>query len=217
MASSSLVHRHVFGLAPTFRGNLVYLDEQTLVYPAGSSVILCNIGGKMQTFLPGTENAEGITCFAMSPNHRFIAVAERGEKAVITVWDTQNYKRRRMITVPDVMSKEFVAIAFSSDNRHLVAVSGGPDWALVYLAWDKSKVVGVAKAVCSSSTPVTSVSFHPSDLSTVCLCGNQFFKFFRHTDQQVKQVSGGMGKRDPQVRPHSCLRCRPSAPPYSLN
>ena len=53
-----------------------------------------------------SEKAQGISAFAISPNRRFLAVAERGEKPVIIVYDITTLRKRKILNLSDVESKE---------------------------------------------------------------------------------------------------------------
>lgn len=82
-----------------------YCDDGSIIFPAGHNVIILSSDGKTQRFIPGTPDTEGITALALSPNKRLLAVAERAEKAIISVYDTQTLKRRKVLVVADVGSK----------------------------------------------------------------------------------------------------------------
>ena len=72
---------------------------ETVIYPSGHNVVIFNTEQKTQKFIPGTENTEGITAMAVSPNHKYVAVAERakeGEKAQVTIFDLHTLKRRKV-------------------------------------------------------------------------------------------------------------------------
>ena len=60
------------------KDNTSYFDEQTVLYAAGNNVVIFNTEQKSQKFIPGTEKSEGITALAVSPNRKYVAVAERG-------------------------------------------------------------------------------------------------------------------------------------------
>ena len=148
---AQMVTRHVFGLKPDVRGNVWYLDEQTVLYPAGHNIVIFNTEQKTQKFIAGTEKTEGITAMAVSPNKKYVAVAERaaeGEKALVTIFDLHTQKRRKVLQAvsADVQSKEFVCLAFSPDSKGLLTQGGAPDWTLVYWLWEKAKVGAVSKA-----------------------------------------------------------------------
>lgn len=88
--------KYIFGLKPGVSGNICYHDEQTIVYPAGSNCILYNIDQKAQKFIPGSEKSDGMTALAVSPNRRYVAIAEKGEKPIITVYDLHSLRKRKV-------------------------------------------------------------------------------------------------------------------------
>jgi hypothetical protein len=109
--------RHIFGLRHDVRGNVAYYDEQMVVYPSGTSCVLYNMEQKSQKFIQASEKSRGLTAMAVSPNRRYIAVAERGdkeksEKPTVTVYDLHSLRRRKILSYNDAASDEFVALAF---------------------------------------------------------------------------------------------------------
>ena len=72
---------------------------------ATHSLFRYHIEQKAQKFIPGTVETEGITSLAISANRKFVAVAERAEKGMITVYDLHTLKRRKVLTTTDLGSK----------------------------------------------------------------------------------------------------------------
>ena len=98
--------RHVFGAKGDVRANVHYLDETTVLYAAGNQIVLHHVESNTQRFVPGAPDAEGITALALSPNRKFLAIAERGEKATISVLDlTTHAKRRKVLSSAEVNAK----------------------------------------------------------------------------------------------------------------
>jgi len=100
---ATVAPRHVFGIKADVKDNTSYFDEQTVLYAAGNNVVIFNTEQKSQKFIPGTEKSEGITALAVSPNRKYVAVAERGvegEKAQVTVYDLHTLKRRKVRAPP---------------------------------------------------------------------------------------------------------------------
>ena len=153
MATAALIHRHVFGIKGDVRDPVAFLDEQTVLYPAGHNTVLYNLENRTQRFLPGTEKTEEITAIAVSPNKKFAAVAEKSDKGTIAVFDLHSLKRRRLLTATDSLSKEFVSIAFSPDSKQLMAQGGAPDWTLPMWTWEKAYFVASIK---TATTPTPS-------------------------------------------------------------
>lgn len=97
--------RTVFGFRGDVSDNIGYTDEGAIVYPAGHNVVLYAPDTKTQRLIPGTLESEGITAICVSSNKRLLAVAERAEKAMITVYDLQTLKRRKVLVSADAGSK----------------------------------------------------------------------------------------------------------------
>ncbi len=102
---AALLHRHLFGIKVDAREPIWYVDDQTVLYPAGHNTVIFNLEQRIQRFLPGTDRTEEITAVAVSPNKKFVAVAEKSDKGVITVFDLHSLKRRRLLTATDSLSK----------------------------------------------------------------------------------------------------------------
>ncbi|OON14126.1 hypothetical protein X801_10082 [Opisthorchis viverrini] len=113
---------------------------------------------------------------AISPNRRYVALGEKtAEKPVITIYDLQALRRKKIISSPDVHSTEFASIAFSPDSKYLAAQGANPDWTLVYWSWEKSKQLACVR---------TSVG--RSDI----------FRLYRYGDGNLKPY--GLTKVEPQ-------------------
>ncbi|KAJ8306471.1 hypothetical protein KUTeg_017016 [Tegillarca granosa] len=179
--------RHIFGLKSGVTGNICYHDEQTIVYPAGSNCILYNTEQKTQKFIQGTDKSEGMTALAVSPNRRYVAIAEKGEKPTITIHDLHSLRKRKVLSSTDVQSGEYVSLAFSPDSKYLVAQGGKPDYTLLYWTWEKSKVMAVTKTSNpQTNPPVYQVTFNPQDNTQLCVVGNGIFKNFRYSEGNLK-------------------------------
>ncbi|KAK7099818.1 cilia- and flagella-associated protein 57-like [Littorina saxatilis] len=190
--------RHIFGLKPGITGNICYHDEQTIVYPAGANCILYNIDQKAQKFIPGSEKSDGMTAIAVSPNRRYVAIAEKGEKPTITIYDLHSLRKKKVLSSPDVSTGEYVSLAFSPDSKYLVAQGGKPDWMLLYWTWEKSKVMATTRT-SNPQNPmgeVYQVSFNPQDNTQLCVIGNTIFRHFRYSEGNLKPFN--FQKMEPQ-------------------
>jgi len=193
----SLVHRHVFGLKANVKGNVNYADEAHVLYPAGHNTILYMADQKTQArVFPGTDGSEGITCLAVSPNRKFIAVCERfHDRAICTIFDINTGKRRRnTLSYADCDAKEFVCCAFSAENKFLLTQGGAPDWTLVLWSWDKARPHGAVKVSNVTGSVVHECSFNPQDSSLVCVVGDGLFKFLRLQEGTFKHIPNQLSK-----------------------
>jgi hypothetical protein len=95
----------VFGFRGDVADNVAYAEDGSVVYPAGHNIVLYSADTKTQRLISGTLESEGITAMCVSANKKLLAVAERSEKAMITVYDLQTLKRRKVLMSTDAGSK----------------------------------------------------------------------------------------------------------------
>ncbi|MBN3302205.1 CFA57 protein, partial [Amia calva] len=188
MSAVVVQSHHIFGVRRGVTNNLCYFDEQTVIFPSGNNCVRYNIDQKWQRFIPGTERSQGMQALAISPNRRYLAVSERGEKGTITVYDLQHEqsRKRKVLSAGDPPAQEFVCMAFSPDSKYLIGQSGAPDWTLFYWMWEKQKVLASVKT-SSTTNPICQVSFNPQDNTQICVSGRGVFKLFRYAEGVLKQ------------------------------
>jgi len=146
--------RHIFGVKTGVAGNICYQDEQTIVYTSGAYCVLYNIDQKLQKFIPVSEKGNSMTAITVSPNRRYVAIAERGEeKATITIFDLHTLRRKKVLSSSEVQSTEYVSLAFSPDSKYLIAQGGKPDWTLLYWTWEKSKIMATTRTSNPQGNP----------------------------------------------------------------
>ena len=122
MAMAQVAPRHTYGIKADVKDNCCYLDEQTVIYPSGHNIVIFNTEQKTQKFIPGTENTEGITAMAVSPNHKYVAVAERakeGEKAQVTIFDLHTLKRRKVRSALAALRRGPAPLRSASDTAFI--------------------------------------------------------------------------------------------------
>jgi len=202
--------RNVFGLNSKVKNNIWYINETTVVYPSGRCLVFHQSNG-VRKIRTGSENTEGISALCLSPNRKYLAVAEKTEGLSATVkisdvkknppsiklYETAQYTVKKTISHPITGSHEFVCIAFSLDGKYLVAQGGGPEYNLVL--WSMEGKTRVVDTICTSSIdgdPVFQCSISP-DNKTICVTGNGVFKLLAVDDKEkLKVLVDGLGKRD---------------------
>ncbi|KAK3506806.1 hypothetical protein QTP70_028369 [Hemibagrus guttatus] len=183
---------HIFSLSQKARNNLIFLDEQTIVFPSGNNCALYNIHQGWTKFIPGlmlyTQEQQGIKALAISPDRRYLAVSERGVQATVSIYDLQT----EQCTISQVLMLngygilEFVCMAFSADSKYLLCQSGGPNWNLFYWDWEKDEVIAVVNT--TKVGIVTQVSFNPVDHTQICVSGKYVFKIFQLVNDCLKKI-----------------------------
>ncbi len=152
-----------FGLKGDVATNVWYLDEQSIIYPVGANLVIFNIDQKAQKFIPGSAGSEGMTALAVSPNKRYAAIAEkRSEKPTIAIFDLTTLRRRKVLSVSESSSQEFVSIAFSPDSKYLISQLAAPDWTLTYWHWEKAKVMASTKSNGATNYQIRQVRWQGS-------------------------------------------------------
>ncbi|CAH8529883.1 unnamed protein product [Dicrocoelium dendriticum] len=187
--------RHIFGYRTGITGSIVFHDEQTVVYPCGSNLVLFNTEQKSQKFIAGLDKSLGMTAMAISPNRRYVALAEKAvDRPVITVYDLSALRKKKTISSNEVHSNEFVSIAFSPDSKYLAAQGSQPDWTLVYWAWEKAKQLAALRT--SMGNQIRQISFNPRDSTQLCVIGMDIFRLYRYGENNLKPH--GLIKVEPQ-------------------
>mmetsp|Transcript_22834 Transcript_22834/g.63112 ORF Transcript_22834/g.63112 Transcript_22834/m.63112 type:complete len:1547 (+) Transcript_22834:150-4790(+) len=210
MAATSIAPRFVFGFRADVANNVAYAEDGAVVYPAGHNVVLYSPDIRTQRLIPGTLESEGISAMCVSANKKLLAVAERSEKAIITVYDLQTLKRRKVLVAPDVGSKEYVSLSFSADGKLLLAQGGGPEWNMVLWVWEKSKIAGTVKTTNQQGLPVFACNYSPGDGGMIGVLGQNIFKVLKYLDGTIKALNFNIGKRD-----MSTIACMEWVPPDS--
>eukprot|EP00644_Phytophthora_capsici_P017439 jgi/Phyca11/536918/estExt2_fgenesh1_pg.C_PHYCAscaffold_670003 len=166
---------HIFGLKSDVHSNVAFVDDQTVAYPAGHHVIVCSLDDKRQKFIAATEASEGVTATALAPSRRFLAVAERSERALVSIFDLKTLKKRKVLSSADAQARSYVSMAFSADNQLLLTQGGAPDWMLTCWNWSKGKPVASVKAplhvMAPHASPSSAIMAHlsssPSDANLI--------------------------------------------------
>ena len=212
MSIPTVIPKYSFGLKGDVSNNISYLDEQTIIYPAGSNLIIYNVDQKTQKFI-SSSGADCITAMAVSPNKRYVATAEKnGEKASIAIFDMTTQRKRKTLTPGEENSQSYVSLAFSPDSKYLVSQAGAPDWMVTYWQWEKAKSMASMKGNGHTANPIyqvmlsctvmasslaafivrtiaPQVSFNPEDNTQICLSGEKLFKLFRYNEGNLKQFA----------------------------
>ena len=85
------------------------MDEQNIVYPVGSNIVVYNTESKTQKFINVTEAHEEITSVAISPNKKYLAVGERSEgKPLVAIYDIHTARRKKVLTPTEGEPKVFI-------------------------------------------------------------------------------------------------------------
>lgn len=196
MAASAIIPRLAFGYRGAVKDNPQYAEDGSLIYVAGHNIIIHSVDGKTQKIISGSAEAECITAITVSTNKRLLAVAERAEKAIVTIYDLSTLKKRKTLIAADAGSKDYVSLCFSPDGKTLLAQGGAPEWNLLLWAWEKSKVAATFRTTNPQGAAVFQCSFSPGDGCLISVVGQGILKLFKIIDSSMKQQPLSLTRRE---------------------
>ncbi|KAI8906392.1 WD40-repeat-containing domain protein, partial [Gorgonomyces haynaldii] len=181
---------YVFGISNDIPDNLFYVEENTILYPAGNNIILFNVEQKLQRFVPIGDQAEGITSIAVSSDrHVFAAAARSSPKPIINVYDLHTFRKRRQLTpIDNITSREFTSLSFSMDSKYLAAQCGKPEWTLHFYAWEKGKSIATISTSSVPEKAVNQISINPYDGTEICVVGQGFINIYRYSEGVLRPI-----------------------------
>ena len=100
-----ILYRHIFGAESRYSNTLLPVDEHNVVYIAGHGLVIHNLEARTQRFISGSPESECITAIAIAPSGKHLAVAEKSEKGVVTVYDLLTLKRRKVLALSETACK----------------------------------------------------------------------------------------------------------------
>ncbi|XP_027538817.1 cilia- and flagella-associated protein 57 isoform X2 [Neopelma chrysocephalum] len=181
----------VFGCRPRVAGGVCFLEERVVLHAAGAGCLRLHLEHKWHNFIPGTEKSRGVQALAVSPNRRFLAVSEAaGEQPVLAVYElsAERARRRRALATAELPARQAVSLAFSPDGRYLAAATAMPEGVLTCWLWEKHQLEAAVRLLAPGSGPCQ-VSFSPQDSTQICITGNGFFKLFKYSEGNLKQMN----------------------------
>jgi cilia- and flagella-associated protein 57 len=101
-----------------------------------------------------------ITAIAVSHSRKYVAVAIRGDRAAVIVYDTRTLKPKKMLSTSECLSNEYVSIAFSHDDVNLATQSAGPDYSLIVWNWRELRPIQISTVPVSDLDTVSNTASH---------------------------------------------------------
>jgi len=190
--SDAVSIKYVFGYKTDFKNNIFALDDGRLIYPAGHNIIILDTDHKAsQTIIYGTEGSLGITAMAISPEKKYLAFAEETADfglihvCELTKRDDKRSKRtlekKKTFLSLDCSARKFISLSFdpSDEGKYLVALSGEPDWRIIYWNWHSPKPMATLAA--HGINRFYHAICQPSTQGTILLLGNSTLKVCKYT------------------------------------
>lgn len=200
MSTSVLQTKYVFGYHTGVSQNCAFVNDTVVAYAAGYQIVLNDTQDGSQKFInsfvpAGGEQLDGFTCIALSPNRKLLAVAERGDKPEINIFDPTTTRKKKNLVHAEAISKcSILSMEFTHGNENLVVLSGNPDSTIVVFRWQKGKKLYDYKLFdnvpvsISNFDQFTRLSLNPLDSETTVVLGPQFLHFYRLTEDKVMPI-----------------------------
>ncbi|CAF0943275.1 unnamed protein product [Rotaria sordida] len=160
---------HVLGFT-SISNSVVSQDRSTIVYAAGSTVVLYDIHTQKQDFIINTAR-KAITSLSLSPDGRYLATGECGHDPKVRIWDLTGDK-----TVCIELGDHKFAIdcvCFSPNVDRLVSIGSLHDGNIYVWNWKDKKKLASNKCTCA----IRRVAF-AEDGSYFVTVGNRYVKFW---------------------------------------
>ncbi|KAJ3119349.1 Cilia- and flagella-associated protein 57 [Nowakowskiella sp. JEL0407] len=131
-----------------------------------------------------------MTCMSYSVSNGLGIVAVKGERPAIVQCDFHTMKKKRIFQAPEgIQAKEYVSICFSSDGKHFLGQSAGPDWMIYYWTWEKPKLISSIRSTNHANSEIHQISCNPFDTNTqVCVTGLNLYKTFKFSEGAFKPL-----------------------------
>ncbi|KAM8976941.1 cilia- and flagella-associated protein 44 [Pelodytes ibericus] len=180
---------HSFGYDCDRRANLRLLDDQTLLYVAGTMTVILSLKPQEQRYLRSSSGG-GIGAITVHPSKKYFAVAEKGIKPNIIIYEYPSLKPYRILR--GGTEEAYAFVDFNAVGMLLASVGSSPDYMLTLWDWKQEKIILRSKAF---SQEVFQVTFSPENEEQLTTCGTGHIKFWEmaHTFTGLK-LQGELGR-----------------------
>ena len=125
------------------QGLILHPDNEHLIYPLGSTIVIRHVVSRAQSFLRGHD--QKVSCITISRTGNFLASGQQthmGFQAEIIIWNFATRTAYQRMKLHKVMIQ---SLSFSNDEAYLASLGGQDDKMLII--WE----VSTGKGFCSTS------------------------------------------------------------------
>ena len=96
---------HAFGAVGGVRDNVVHVSENTIAYPVGRHIGVYNMDSHDMSFIQESETVKKIVAMCISPNKKYLAVAECVSDGTgqVTVFNVPSEKKMRTLSHVEII------------------------------------------------------------------------------------------------------------------
>ena len=164
-------------------GLILHPDNETLIFPIGSQIVVRNVLTRQDKFLKGHTN--DISAVTISNSGKYLATGQKtysGFKADIIVWNLETMSLVHRFSIHKYLIQ---SLSFSYNDKYLVSLGGAQDNYLI--VWD----VETGKALCGNTAGtdfVRQVKFFNSKDNMLITCQNYGIRIWS-VDYQLKKLN----------------------------
>ena len=125
------------------QGLILHPDNEHLIYPLGSTIVIRHVVSRVQSFLRGHD--QRVSCITVSRSGNYLASGQQthmGFQAEIIIWDFSSRSPVHKMKLHKVLIQ---SLSFSCDESYLASLGGQDDNMLII--WE----VSTGKGFCSTS------------------------------------------------------------------
>jgi WD40 repeat protein len=154
--------------AATARSSPDFIDPATVVYAAAGLGVVHNLATNQQLYFDG--HTDDVTCITVSQDGQYAATGQMGRAPMVHIWPTDIAPGRSSRPLNTISNNFFArgvnALAFSYDNKYLVAIGCDDNHALG--VFDTSSCALVIEAPCQHGIPpqIRWLDYCPGQLHT---------------------------------------------------
>ena len=164
-------------------GLILHPDNETLIFPIGSQIIVRNVLTRQDSFLRGHDN--DISIMALSKSGRYLASGQKtfsGFKADIIIWDLTTLSLIHRFSIHKVIIQ---SLDFSFNDKYLVSVGGRDDNNLI--VWDVQTGKALSGATAGTAF-VRQVKFFNLSDNKFITCQDYGIRIW-NVDYELKKLS----------------------------
>ncbi|MCQ2818601.1 MAG: WD40 repeat domain-containing protein, partial [archaeon] len=164
-------------------GLILHPDNETLIFPIGSQIVVRNVLSRQDHFLKGHNNDVSVLC--LSPSGKYLATGQKtflGFKADVIIWDLETYSLIHRFSIHKYLIQ---SLSFSFNEKYLVSLGGADDNYLII--WD----IATGKALCGNTAGtdyVYQVKFYNQSDNMLVTCQNYGIRIWT-VDYQLKTMT----------------------------
>lgn len=186
---------HAFGVFPAqFRDAVIFLGDDSFLFCVGCHIAIFDLVKGAVQFVSRSPQSKIITAMSKSPNGKFLAVGEKGTDSIeIQILSLQRKPEDHAsgsdeafrTLHPNNRRADITCLAFTSDSKFLVSLSGGPEFTLTYWRWESEKLV----ASQDIKVAVTRIQINPRNTCQISVSGLSYLRLWEYStnDQAVKE------------------------------